>query len=487
VIILPLLVGLLVSQLIATIIVHRSNHHLEQKITTLASAGFLTIPTRHIQPALSGWGSSLGGGLFFTLSTGAGIVLLSILVVFLTQRMRIINRRLPLILLLLPAGLLGWLNAAGFNLIATLFFTLVPVSVVLVFPANRTRPGRHPERVVILAPFAALIILAGCWLTQLNSTLFVNIRDFVLLSNPVGVKINDLYYRYTLFPAEVFKTLDQKTQCTYRLLGDIESRRQRSVEKVLQHNDFFPVGTDKAADVTVRLSDRQMTFEQENRIILNTTPQRFLAQPRQTLHQLSKQADRYGAFRLFTFYSILFAFPIMLFGAVYLVLKRIGRLLLSRNTASVLAALVCLVLGAIPLLTVYQANVDKVSQTRLRQMLASAKWQERTVALRVIDASGIEISRFASYAELLDSPHLPVRYWLARTLGASRVSTTYDDLLGLLQDPHPNVVCQAFFGLGRRGDPKAIPHILSKIKSQDSWYSQRYGYNALKKLGWNQP
>ena len=486
-IILPLLVGLLVSQILATVIVLRSNRHLEQKVSAVASAGFLTIPTRNMQPALPGWAAALGGGLFFTLSSGAGIVLLSIVAMFLAQRLRLINRWLPLVLLLLPAGLLGWLNAAGFNLTATLFFTLVPVSVILVFPASRTKRGHTSEKVMILAPFGALIILAGCWLTQLNSALFVNIRDFVLLSNPVGAKLNDLYYRYTLFPAEVFKPLDQKTQRTYRLLGHDDSRRRQYVEKVLQNNDFFPVSKDTAADVTVQLSGQSMTFEQEGRIILNKTPQGFLSQPHRTLRELSERADRYEAFRKFTFYSILFAFPIMLFGMVYLTLVHICRLLLSRNTAAFLAALVCLALGAVPLLAVYRANVGKLSETGLRQMLVSAKWQEHTVALRAIDASGIEISRFPHYADLLNSPHLPVRYWLARALGASRVSSTYDDLLGMLQDPHPNVVCQAFFGLGRRGDPKAIPYILSKVKTLDSWYSQRYGYNALRKLGWKQP
>ena len=64
--------------------------------------------------------------------------------------------------------------------------------------------------------------------------------------------------------------------------------------------------------------------------------------------------------------------------------------------------------------------------------------------------------------------------------------TFYNDLLSLLNDPQHNVVCMAFYGLGRRGEERAIQKIIGRIQSSDHWYEQWYGYKALKQLGWRQ-
>jgi HEAT repeat protein len=87
---------------------------------------------------------------------------------------------------------------------------------------------------------------------------------------------------------------------------------------------------------------------------------------------------------------------------------------------------------------------------------------------------------------MLKSPHIPVRYWLARALAVSRKPETYDDLLSFLDDPHPNVVSMAFYALGKRGDRSAIGLILHRIETSRHWYVQWYAYKALRRLGWKQ-
>jgi len=84
------------------------------------------------------------------------------------------------------------------------------------------------------------------------------------------------------------------------------------------------------------------------------------------------------------------------------------------------------------------------------------------------------------------SPHIAERYWLARALGVSRQSETYDDLIAFLDDPSPNVVSMAFYALGKRGDRRAIKEIMTRIEASDNWYNQWYAYKALRKLGWKQ-
>jgi hypothetical protein len=120
------------------------------------------------------------------------------------------------------------------------------------------------------------------------------------------------------------------------------------------------------------------------------------------------------------------------------------------------------------------------------QALASESWQERVAALRIIEQKGLEVRSFQHYPQLLASPHIAVRYWLVRGLAVSRRPGTYRDLLAFLDDPHPNVVSVAFYGLGQRGDWRAVSEILTRIKTSDHWYNQWYAYKALRALGWKQ-
>jgi HEAT repeat protein len=112
--------------------------------------------------------------------------------------------------------------------------------------------------------------------------------------------------------------------------------------------------------------------------------------------------------------------------------------------------------------------------------------QERVAAFKFIHNNEIEISRFPSYRKIISSPDIPERYWLVRALGSSRTPETFRLLVNFLDDPHPNVICQAFFALGKRGNKEAVMVILEKIKTSRNWYCQWYAYKALRKLGWIQ-
>jgi HEAT repeat protein len=56
----------------------------------------------------------------------------------------------------------------------------------------------------------------------------------------------------------------------------------------------------------------------------------------------------------------------------------------------------------------------------------------------------------------------------------------------MIYDPHPNVICQAFYALGELGRPAAIDPIKQRLVELSHWYAQWYAYGALRKLGWQQ-
>lgn len=481
-----ILLGLVSAQVLSTIQVHLSNADLYRKLVSIRNAGYLTVPNQNIMDRLQDFGPAFFGGLFFTLTTGAGLCVLSFGAVW--TWVRILSRkRLLLIpfLLLWTACLLG-MNRYGFSPMVTAYFLVIPP---LVFVGTlRWMPPEARQRVWVhrLVHIGPVVLLAGLWTSQMDSHMFVNIRDNLLLSNPVGNKINDFYYKYTLYPAEVFKSLEQRILKTFSL-EDIQQRSiQYSLEKELLNHDYLNVGRYEAVDLKIVLEDDHLLLGHDGRIHLRLTPKDFLSKPRDALREFSFKSDRYGLFRQFTFLSLLVGFPVTLymvfFSLFYLMLRRV----VPSGASFMIASILCLLLGIAILIPVHLSRGEKLDMGALAEFLASGRWQERVAALKIIDEEQIEVGRFQSYEKMLASPHIPERYWLTRALGASRRSDTYDDLLTLLDDPSPNVVSMAFYALGQRGDRRAVREIIQRTKVSNDWYNQWYAYKALRKLGWKQ-
>jgi hypothetical protein len=159
---------------------------------------------------------------------------------------------------------------------------------------------------------------------------------------------------------------------------------------------------------------------------------------------------------------------------------------LDGRASSLIASILCLIVGLSILIPFQYTRGTDIESKDVPQALTSESWQERVAALRIIEQKGLEVSSFQPYPRLLTSPHIAERYWLVRGLAVSRRSETYRDLLAFLDDPHPNVVSMTFYGLGQRGDWRAVSEILTRIKTSDHWYNQWYGYKALRALGWKQ-
>ncbi len=204
------------------------------------------------------------------------------------------------------------------------------------------------------------------------------------------------------------------------------------------------------------------------------------------LRKFSSKTDRHAFFRHFTFFSLLIGFPLSLYLLLYGLFRLISGCFLDVRASSILASTLCLVTGITVLVLFHQSRVRNLDVRDVAQALESERWQERVAALKTIEQRGMQIGGFQAYQRMLKSPHIPERYWLAKALGFSRRSETYNDLLALLDDPHPNVVSMAFYGLGRRRDSRAVKEVLTRIETSDDWYNQWYAYGALRALGWKQ-
>ena len=331
-----------------------------------------------------------------------------------------------------------------------------------------------------------VIVLALFLFWQTDARMFTDFRDIFLIANPVGSKINNFYYKYTLYPAEVFKSLDQKMLKTCRIEKTKDDRTKQGLEKILISYDYIPISGNKDVDLEVIQEDNDIIFENRGEFILRMTANDFFANPDKAIKLFAQKSDDHQFFRKFTFFSLLMGLPI----AVYVIWQAFIALVLSFflriKTASVFASGACFVICLLMFFSFHFNRDRAVSMNNLPDALSSDRWQKRVAALKLIDEKKLEIRNFQAYPKLPVSTHKSERYWFIKTLGKSRSSATYSDLLGFLDDPDRNVLTMTFYALGQRGNRHAISQIINKIETSNDWYSQWYAYRALRVLGWKQ-
>ena len=315
--------GLVIAQLIATLQVYASNADLHRTLLLLKEAGYLIVPNQHILPRLLSLKVAFWGGLFFTLSVGVFLTFLSWSAAWAWTRLFSRNRWFLHFYLLAWMTSLVLINGQGFCLLITLYFLFIPVIVFLVAaklsPQGESSPGY--QSLLLLVP---ILLLSLLWATQSNSRFFLSLRDKLLLSNSLGTKISGFYYEYAYYPAEVFKSLDQKLlkSCS---IGSIQRKPiEQALERTLIVYDYLPAdGTGHVADLVVREDNDRLLFQHDGKTIVQTNLQDFLARPGKLLEEFSQKTDTCFPFRSFTLFSLLVSLPLVLyalcFGLLFLI------------------------------------------------------------------------------------------------------------------------------------------------------------------------
>lgn len=481
-----ILLGLLTTQIIATLHVYLSNADLYRMVMAVTEAGYFAIPNQRVMHTLREFGPAFFGGCFFTLSLGAGLSVLSVVCAWIWDQISGRNRYFLVLILFLWVGTVVAVNSQSFCPMATSYFLAVPL-VVFTFTL-KWMPEQRGKRLWLnrLVYFLPIAILTMIWTAHAGQFLFLDIRDYLLLSNPIGIKINNFYYRYTLYPAEIFKPLNKKTLKVCCLLQIKDKSVVRRIESVLINNDYLPVSTDVLVDLEILESKNRLIFKHRGKTVLQTTFNEFFLGPEKVLRHFSMKTERHAPFRQATIFCFLLGFPVTLYVMVFALLCFILGFFVGPTPSSMVTAAICLSMGLALLVPLHTGGIGMGNEIDLSEALNSECWQHRVAALRTVVRRRLEISNFQVYRRILASPHIPERYWLTQALGVSRHPQTYQDLLAFLDDPHPNVVSMAFHALGQRRDKRAVKEIVKRIKTSDYWYNQWYAYRALRRLGWRQ-
>jgi hypothetical protein len=481
-----LLIGLLMAQILATIQVYLSNLDLYATVSAANAVGYLAIPNQQVMAGLQNFAPAFFGGLFFTFTIGAGITLATMAAVWIWGRIFRCNKFILFFVLSAWLGALLFVNIHGFGLIPTLYFLLIP-PVLFKLSAKRishaTNPSSRMQQLVHLIPVPLLALM---WFTQFDSAMFLDLRDNLLLSNLLGRKFSDFYYTYTLYPAETFKSLDQKMIKTWGLENIQTPSINLKLQTRLTANGYLLLPDTANVDLKIIQKEDNLVFRSGRRMIFQIPLNQFLSDSQKMLQKFSQQIDRNATFRQSTFLSLLIGFPVLIYMVLHAVLHYLFLLILDRKAAALAASVMCLLSGIIVLVFFQLNRSGNINTKDISQALDSENWQTRVAALKTIKKEKLEIVDYRAYPRLLKSRIPQERYWLVRTLAVSRRSGTYDDLLTFLDDKNTNVRCMAFYSLGLRRNPNAIKSILARIKISDNWYSQMYAYNALRSLGWKQ-
>jgi hypothetical protein len=480
-----LLTGLSLAQIIAVCQVRLSNLRLARGVEALQQAGYLAVPNPMVVPQLKAWGTAFGGGLFFAFSLGAALTIFALAAAWCWERLFARSKFFAALLAALWLGSLLALNVKGLNIQASAYFLILPVSIfgMTLRCLPPVAPGPVRRCLARLLPVALLAVL---WASQMDAHMFIDFRDDFLLSNPVGLKINAFYYRYTLYPAEVFKSLDQRLLKTCRL--EVEDPGTRDgVEAQLRKNDYLVLPGPAPVDLVVSGNGRQLILSRRGRPILTVSTHELLTQPAAVLHRFATATDSHGFFRQATFVGLLAGFPLAVYMLLYALFRCIGGLWLKPPGSRLAASILGFTVGMAFLIPLHWHRIEAPGKAELPAALATPDWHRRLGALRLIYDRRLGLHAYGDYEPLIASPQVPVRYWLAQALGVGRNPNGRADLLTLLQDPHANVVCAALNALGLQRDRRTQPQILERLRTSDHWYVQMYAYRALKAVGWVQP
>ncbi len=486
-----LLLGLLIAQTLSTAQVYVSNLEYFDFLTAVRETGYLAVPNEVVSSSLKNFSPAFFGGLFFTFTAGASLVLISIGLAWAWDRLFSRNRAVLLLLSFLLVLCLAAANIQGFSPLITGYLLILPFVVFRFTLKGLAEAPRNRNYVNVIYPFAVIlapVLILIAWKPGIVSKdRFLDIRDHLLLSNAIGRKVNAFYYENSLYSTRVFESPRQQVIRACRLTDVSDPSLKTRVTRALLSQDYLPLRNEARPDLRITPSGEDVALYHQGRLVLKPTTKEFLHNPRGTLRQYEARTARHSFLLAFTMFSIVFLAVLLLIGFSYVPCYLLSGLF-WKDTPRAIKAGILWSLAFLALVFTFQFSgaIDLSDPTNLSKAMKSDASRSRTRALKHMLRNQIDISGFPAYREMLASPHVAERYWLAKTLGGSRTNDTHEALHHLLGDTRFNVVCMALESLGRRGNRTDIPFVLDKINTSDNWYEQWYAYRALKRLGWRQ-
>ena len=207
-------------------------------------------------------------------------------------------------------------NIQGFSPLITGYLLFIPVLGFSIHPemASRTARSEPQEYSFPVITFLMLPLILIVWRpSDVNEDRFLDIRDYLLLSNSIGRKVNAFYYENSLYSTRVLRSYGQQLLRSCRLEGMSDPSLTRRMTGILLARDYLPLGSAVRPDLRIALSDKDLEFYSQDELVLKSSMRDFFRNPAEPLKQFEKRTDRHRFLLAFILFSILFLGALFLF------------------------------------------------------------------------------------------------------------------------------------------------------------------------------
>lgn len=479
--------GLLTAAILGFVQIRHSMAPVLLHAEGLQAQGILSVPHGAAIPIMAGLKMGLFPALFFLLSIGAGLATASFALAWSSRNLVGDSRWISLPASGLWLGLFIFINHRGAVLFPSLWVLLVPAitwkASLALMPKTTLQdaPWHKPAHLV------PLVLLALAAAPLLGKSVFMDIRDSLLLSSRLGLAISDAYYLYTLPAAEAIKPVAARQMKLYATDLSLDTKTEENLRLWGWHR--AEPGTPHHVRLHAPGASLVLSGEAMGKSPLTWSD--FTQAPGQILDEISLKADRMGPFRSLILLCLVTGFPLLLYTLIFSPLRRILAWIFDRPTASCMASILCLTLGLGGLLPLYflgEARRGFQDPESLSRYLVSEKRSERLHALRTAAKGRKIMVPETLLSQILEKGDTAERYWTVTLLGAKPSENHWNLLLHALTDPHPNVLCKTLEALSRSApklhkNEEARRVILHTLQNSAHPYVQWYAFEALKRLG----
>jgi len=447
--------GLLCGGALGALRTHQATVHLLAKNRLLDAAGLPPLPGAGHWDIMASSAPAWAGALFFGLSLGLGTGSLCAVWCRLTRGTPgAAGRWLPWLVLALPLPAL----AAGDPGLAGCVLAVVLGSLAVHRAARQPHPLRWR-----LALLALCAVGLAPWALAPEGA-FTRLRDQVLFASPAGLALDQFYYRWTLYPAEVLKPLAATTQPVAAISPGLSPQQRRLW--CTQAQRFGVLCVDAAAQVP----GADFTVAAESGATVLRTGGTGLPWPadgtdhRELWQQFSTATDPSGALRRATGLALFVGCPL---GLVWLLTSLTlglaeGFPLRSRRPAAVLLA------------------------TTIATGVAATGWTDAEIAALRTKLTTPPHATPEDLARHLRSARVFERFYAARSGYQSGLAGA-GALLDALGDPVINVRYAAAEAMGQVGGETVRQALTELLQQPEEWYVKERAYAALRRRGWPPP
>ena len=482
-------IGICISQIITTYHVYMANIQLANQIQYLQANGYFVVPNVHVLPQLQSLDIAFVGGLFFTGTIGLGIISITLFVSWFWKNLADKNKHFLIVIILLWIIAIYYAYMNGWGLFFLYLCIMLPLLLIIneIIPKSDTELIPNPHLFWCLP--VLFMMIAG--ISTGRSISFISIRDYLLISNDLGYQLNDLYYRFTLYPGEIIKPIALKQQKTCYIFTEKNDAKRyiTAVERKYILYDYLVIPDKKKADVVLKIDPPNIIFQKNDKTVVLAKIMDFLRESKSVFSDFSAKTDDNDFFRMCILLSLVLSAPILFYIMVmqgmfgFFCLARIPAFLCQWLVVGIMC--IWIVLFVLQMPPDFSKNATQNDwQDSFKKAYQQTDWRQAVVLLKSNQFTQTRNDHQLALKWLHETDHPVLKYWLIRFLSDSKIPTENQVFLDYLSDPDVNVVCQSLYALGRQRDRNLISPIKTFIKDCPHWYVQMYAYRALKRLGW---